>query len=78
MVSSSTHCNLCPLLQSPPIASSVAFQTSLGCVGLCGRKTVSLILQASIVASVVVHVLSGCVGLRGRKTVSLILQASIV
>ena len=45
---------------------------------LCGRKTVSLILQASIVASVVVHVLSGCVGLRGRKTVSLILQASIV
>ena len=44
-----------------------------GCVGLCGRKTVSLILQASIVAGVVVHVLSGCVGLRGRKTVSLIL-----
>ena len=43
-------------------------------LGSCGRKTVSLILQASIVAGVVVHVLSACcVGLRGRKTVSLIL-----
>ena len=42
-------------------------------LGFVESKTVSLILQASIVAGVVVHVQLRCVGLRGRKTVSLIL-----